>query len=515
MDNLQLQKRNLPHSILTTLQYLFIPGKDPAYIYWFLGAITLIGLVIRFWKISQPIAYDEAYTFIQYATQGFKHILADYSAPNNHILHTILVRIFYGIFGRQIWVVRGPALLAGILCIPAAYFAARRIFDAQQSLASAALVALTPWFISYSVNGRGYTLIILFSLLLANLGALLIEEQKRIALAAYGIIAALGFYTIPIFLYPMAGISLWVLVTYLTAAEPWKARSIKVRDFLLACVLAGLLTLLLYLPVILFGTGFASITSNEVVESRAWSVFLENLQPRATKTWESWMQGIGPTIQYILLAGFLISILFYRKASNQKLPLQIFLILGAAIMLILQRVAPLARVWIYLEAFYLIFAAGGLVWLVELLLNRFTEPENAVKVLSTAILIGMMVMFTGIYLQTQQGSLVPNQNDFPEQHAAEYLASHLQTGDKILSLSPVDIQTAYYLYMYGIPYEVFYQRDQPVNVKNAVVILRTNSKYNTPEAVLNFYKIADKFNLASAQMIYEYGPVQVFSIPAQ
>ena len=158
MDNPQSQKRNLPQSILTSLQYLFVPGRDLSYTYWFLGVITLIGTVMRIWKISQPIAYDEAYTFLQYATQGFKHILADYSAPNNHILHTILVRVFFDIFGRQVWVVRGPALLAGILCIPASYFAARRIFNLQQSLAAAALIAVTPWFISYSVNGRGYSM---------------------------------------------------------------------------------------------------------------------------------------------------------------------------------------------------------------------------------------------------------------------------------------------------------------------------------------------------------------------
>ncbi len=195
--------------------------------------------------------------------------------------------------GRQPWVVRGPALLAGILCIPAAYFFARRIFNSRQALAGAALVALTPWFINYSVNGRGYTLIILFSLLLANLGALLTRQQSRSALGAYAIVAALGFYTIPIFLYPMAGVSLWVLVTHLTAPEPWKERTIKVRDFLLACLLGGFLTLLFYLPVILFGTGFRSITSNEIVESRAWSAFFENVPPRITKTWESWMIGFS------------------------------------------------------------------------------------------------------------------------------------------------------------------------------------------------------------------------------
>jgi uncharacterized membrane protein len=509
------KQQNLPRSILTTFQQLLLPGKDPSYLYWCLGAITLIGAVIRFWRISQPIAYDEAYTFIYYATRDFKHILADYSAPNNHIFHTILVRLFYDIFGKQPWVVRGPALLAGILCIPAAYFFARRIFNAPQSLAGAMLVALTPWFINYSVNGRGYTLIILFSLLLANLGALLTQHQSRIALGAYAVVAALGFYTIPIFLYPMAGVSLWVLVTHLTAPEPWKERSIKTRDFLLACFLGGILTLILYLPVILFGTGFRSITSNEIVESRAWSAFVENLQPRITKTWESWTAGFSQAVKNLLMIGFLLSVFFYRKASNQRLPLQVFLILAVAIVLVIQRVAPLARVWMYLDAFYLIFAAGGLVWLLERILNYFISSEYSARIISTLILVVIGVALINIYRETQQGSLVPNRDDMPEQFAAQYLASHLEAQDKILSISPVDIQTAYYLYLSGVPYDVFYQRDHAGPVENAVVVLRTNSQYNTPEEVLEFFKVAENFNLASAQLVYQYGPVQVFSVPAK
>ncbi|MGE5378320.1 MAG: hypothetical protein ACM3XO_24950, partial [Bacteroidota bacterium] len=276
-----------------------------------------------------------------------------------------------------------------------------------------------------------------------------------------------------------------------------------------------LFTLLLYLPVILFGTGFASIASNEIVESRAWSVFLENVRPRAVKTWESWMTAVAPATQYVLLGGFLISLFFYRKASRQRLPLQVFLILGAAIMLVIQRVAPLARVWMYLESFYLIFAAGGLIWLVELVLNRLNRPAFTARMISAIILLGVMILGTRIYLDTQQGSVVPNQGDFPEQHDAQYHATHLQKDDTILSVSPVDIQTAYYLYMYGVPYDVFYQRDHPVQVRNAVVVLRRNSKYNSPETVLDYYNLTGNFDLAAARLLYQYGPLLVYSIPAQ
>jgi len=195
--------------------------------------------------------------------------------------------------------------------------------------------------------------------------------------------------------------------------------------------------------------------------------------------------------------------------------LVVILAAAVAVVLVIQRVAPLARVWMYLGAFYLIFAAAGLVWLVELVLNRFIRSVYTARIISTAILLVMMVALTNIYQETQQGSLVPNSNDLPEQYVAQYLASHLEAQDKVLSVSPVDIQTAYYLYLNGVPYDVFYQRDHPVPIENAVVVLRVNSKYNTPEEVLKFYSIEDNLNLASLKPVYEYGPVQVFSIPAQ
>jgi hypothetical protein len=102
-------------SLRSTFEHLFLQEKEPVYILFLLGGITLIGLVLRVLVINRPIAYDEAYTFINFASRPFKHILADYSAPNNHILHTILVGIVYRLFGEEPWVPRLPAFIAGAL----------------------------------------------------------------------------------------------------------------------------------------------------------------------------------------------------------------------------------------------------------------------------------------------------------------------------------------------------------------------------------------------------------------
>lgn len=523
VDSNHSSKRTLNRSLLATLEHLFLPEKDPFYIYLILGAITLIGLFLRLLLINKPIEYDEAYTFVYFASRPFKYILADYSVPNNHIFHTILVGLAYRLFGGQAWVLRLPAFIAGVLIVPVMYITARRFFSRHQALGAAALIAVANWFIMYSVNGRGYTLLILFALLLTNFAGILVirhysprSEAKwgsKSALIAFALTAALGFYTIPIFLYPMAGVSLWVVMTYLIAREPWQNKLHRLAVFLGTCTLAGLLTLILYSPVILFGTGFSSIVSNEIVESLNWSTFVENLDPRIARTWQKWMVRIEPTAQDLLSGGFLISLLFYRKASNQKLPLQVFLALAIVILLVLQRVTPLPRMWLYLQAFYFLFAAAGLVWLADLLLRKIAGPLWTERILSFGILLMVIAAWTNI-LTSRQQSVIMNRGPLPEEFAANYIVDHIEPEDTIVATGTVHIRTAYHLIIQGIPFDRFYRRGQP-GIQNALVLLRTNSKEDTPEKVLEFFKLTSALDLASAELVYEYGKLQVYSIPAK
>ena len=195
--------------------------------------------------------------------------------------------------------------------------------------------------------------------------------------------------------------------------------------------------------------------------------------------------------------------------------MQVFMGLSILILLVIQRVAPMPRVWIYLEVFYMLFAAAGLAWLTDLFIQKFVKTKAAEKIVPAMILLAVIMVFTSKYMSMQNESVIANRNILPEQHAADYLTSHLKAEDTILSVAPVDIRTAYYLYMNGVSYDVFYQRDHPVKIHNAVVILRTTSKYNTPESVLDFYSLTPEFNLEATQLVFEYGQLSVYSIPAK
>jgi hypothetical protein len=277
------------------------------------------------------------------------------------------------------------------------------------------------------------------------------------------------------------------------------------------------LTLVLYSPVILFGSGFSSIIGNEIVKALSWSTFLENLDPRLLKAWNKWMIGIGPIVEYIFLGGFLISVLFYRKVSQQKLrlPLQVFLALAVAVLLVLQRVSPLPRIWIYLEAFYLMFAAAGLVWLLDLPLRKIAGHTLTGRILSLAIPLVFVAASANMLIARAQNPVYRDLDLLPESYAADYIAGHLRPQDTIVATGPVDIQTAYYLSLHGISFDRFYKRDHPVKIQNALVMLRDNSKYKTPESVVGFFKLDGALDLSAAELVFEYASVQIYSIPAR
>lgn len=495
------------------LRPLFVPEKDSRWVYALLGLVTLIAIALRALLLTQPILYDEAYTFVFYASKSFTTIVANYSAPNNHIFHTLLVALVYHIFGASLVLLRVPAFVAGVLCVPAAYLAARRFFSANQSLAAAALIALTPGLIEYSANGRGYTLIALFSLLLANFAGILVREQKRAALIAYGLTAAFGFFTIPIFLYPMAGLSLWLAASYLTESGARQSGFRSLKVFLFTCALAGVLTVLLYSPVIFFGTGLGSLVSNEIVEAQNWSTFFGNLPSRMINTGMLWVRGMPAAFSILLLVGFLLSLFFYKKVSNQRLPLQVYLVIAAAICMAIQRVVPLPRVWLFLEAFYMLFAAAGLVWALEWLLAYL--PSFHFKPALLPMLTILLVL--GAFFSTLGGwrTAIVQENDSPEQFAAAYILENIQPDDTLIALPPVDIQTAYYLLVQGIPFDRFFQRDHPTEIKKALVLVRTNAKDATLKSVLEYYELTSNFALGRATLVYEYGPLQIYSVPAR
>jgi hypothetical protein len=329
--------------------------------------IIAVGVGLRLVYLDAPMRYDEAATVQFYVVKPLSESLADYSLPNNHLLHTLLAHLSYRAFGIGEWAVRLPAFVAGVLLIPAVYLAGRALVGRSAALIAAALCAVSAPLILYSVNARGYSLVVLAFVALLIIAARLREaarggESWRAQLplwAAFVIVGALGMWAIPVMLYPLAIVGVWLLLGFavdLRGAERLRA----VGALLLAGGLMIGMTLLLYAPV-LQTWGIESLIDNDFVRARDWAAFSADLPGFIGGVWASWTEGIPPLVAWsmLALAAVGVSVGGGRGISLLALVIPLGLVL-------FQRTTGYERVWLFLLPLFYLNVGAGAAWVMAL-----------------------------------------------------------------------------------------------------------------------------------------------------
>jgi hypothetical protein len=123
------------------------------------GACAFLWIVAR--ACVQSITIDEATTFLVYALRPYPS--AWLASANNHVLNSLLMRLFVMVFGASPFTIRLPALVGAAVYIAAVYFLVRLITPIlllQWSLL-VCLVA-SPFVMDYLVAARGYSLALAF-----------------------------------------------------------------------------------------------------------------------------------------------------------------------------------------------------------------------------------------------------------------------------------------------------------------------------------------------------------------
>lgn len=405
---------------------------------WTLGAIVAAAVAVRLVFLRQPMRYDEAYTFIEFASRPLYIGLSNYSAVNNHLFHTLLVHLSWLVFGNEPWALRLTALVAGVLVVPAAYLAARILYDRHAGLIAAGLAAGSSILIEYSTNARGYTLITLIFLLLLALAAHLMEKPSRGGWLVFAILGALGFWTIPVMLYPFGVVCLWVLITGILA-EPARRRTL-IAGLFASVGVAVVLVLILYSPVFtVFGVG--AVTGNEVVASKSWSFFARGVPGAAGVLWRQWHRDVPLVMGLLLAAGAVAGWVLNRRIGSARIAPALAAVGWIAPVLILQQVIPEPRIWLFLLPLY--FAMAGAGW--TALLGRVL-PAGRAPVVAAAVALGVtlflcarVVASDSVLRSTETGTL-RDANEI----AAE-LRGRVAEGDRVVAVLPGSTPLAYYL----------------------------------------------------------------------
>ena len=159
-----------------------------------LAAITLVAFVLRFYKLGEwSFWIDEIYT-INRARAHYSNIertLHNIPPHTNWVPVSLLfIAAVIGKLGVSEWSVRLVPALIGALSVPALYLPIKRMFGTAVALVTTLLLAVSPWHIYWSQNGRFYVaLMLLYTLTLFAIYFGL--EKKR---PAYLLLALFLFY---------------------------------------------------------------------------------------------------------------------------------------------------------------------------------------------------------------------------------------------------------------------------------------------------------------------------------
>jgi hypothetical protein len=401
-----------------------------------LGAIFLLGVLVRLEFLFQPMRYDESGTYVHYASEPLYVGLTTYTAPNNHLLNTALVHVSTVVFGNHPWAIRLPAFMAGILLVPATYLAARIVYGRNAALVAAALVATSSVLIEYSTNARGYMGIALVFILMMALATYLCKSASQAAWTAFAILAALGFFTIPTMVYAFGAVMVWLAVSISAEGR----RELLRARYVPATIAAAVLTLLLYAPVIAT-SGTSALIGNSFVKSRSWSYFAHHLPSSLGTTFARWHRDQPPAVWIALTIAFIIGLVLHRRLGLVKLPPAAGPLLFVPLLLLLQHVVPYERVWSFLLPIYLMTAAAGLVFVTRRLAawRHYSAGVALLAVALCASLAGEAVASRGVARSEDTSTF----RDAPK--AAAFLEGYLRPGDRILVSPPADLILEYYL----------------------------------------------------------------------
>jgi len=461
--------------------------------------LLLIAFWLRFKLLFSPMRSDEAYSFIEYASHPFYVALSFYNSPNNHLFHTFLMRCVYLIFGNHPWALRLPAFVFGLALVPAAYLASRCLYKTSSGLLAAGLVAASSPLIDYSTNARGYIILCLITLLSICVAAHALRTRNWASWFLLAILAALGFYTNPIMLYPFGGIALWIVLESLCSAAP--ARFAAIAGLCFASILGAILTLELYSPVFAV-SGPSAITANTWVKPARWAAFLRDLPPSFAPTWKQWNTDMPHILTWILVAGFIAALIFHRRYGRQRVALPVAMVAGSLALILLQRVVFFERLWLFALPIYFVVASAGIALAFEPLRAR-----SAYMAAVAAIAIALAMGLTGLRSQ----SVYRNNEGRGFEQLALYLKSELKPGDSVIAVMGCEAAAQYYFQMHHVPLSYL---NAPGGNRVLMVVIPFAVNESNMQMMLAYAKRTD-LDPKSARLVNTFDSLQLYEMARQ
>jgi hypothetical protein len=360
-----------------------------------IGVITLLALGFRVVLLDVAMRYDEANTYTRFA--GANDTLFDYRLPNNHILHTLLVRASALVLGEAEWAVRWPAFFFGVALVPLTAWLGWRMFGRGTGVLASAVVAGNGWFIAHSTFARGYTMVAC-----AAVVCLLAAEAARrhgrggtfVTWATFAFAAAAGLATVPSMALFLAGAGLWLLASSFlgnTAAGPRRF----VPRIIAAGVVGTLLGLAFYVPAVMI-SGFDLVFRNEWVAPQSLGQTVSRLTtelPLYLDSHGGFFPATFPGFGWLFLGLLGVGLVRQMVRADEhvhRVPLLLALIVGAVALMLYQSRVPQLRGLSYMVPVAACVASYGGLWAVHRL--RLPNSDWLTPVAGVSLALGLLLL---------------------------------------------------------------------------------------------------------------------------
>ena len=450
--------------------------------------------------LTQPMRYDESVTYVFFARLPWREVMANYTYPNNHILHTLLVKAVTSAFGDTPAMIRIPAFVAGLLIIPATYAAARALYDPRVALVAATLVSVSGGLVLYSTNARGYTMVVLGFLLLIVIGARLLRDAPPREWLAFAAVAAYGLWTIPVMLYPLGAVALWLAFSFLV---PEPRRSADLKRLATAGVVTLLITALLYMPVVSHA-GLGAITRNRFVTSSGWYQFLGEMPASARDAVTSWTLGLPLVVSLVLAACAALALAKHRTVSAFDVGLPVAAFVWTCWLLAVNHRAPFGRVWLWLAPLVACLTAAGIL----VLAGRWSRSRELVAARLPALSVAFAVAAAASLILTRAVPLSRDTGTYRDAPAAvDIIARSVGADGRILTSIPTNAPLAYYFQRAGVPPETVL-RDE--NTAARVIAVVDAAEGQTLQSVIARSVVRDTTQFGPPRLLAQLPASQLF-----
>lgn len=167
------------------------PPHRPGPSWYGIIALMVAGVAFRLPGLGRGLWYDEIQTLVDYVRQPLGVLVTTFDSSNQHLLFSIAAHVTRAVIGDSTVALRLPAMAFGVLSLWAAVAFGRRWLPARQAWWAAVILAVSYHHVWFSQNARGYTGLLLGTLVASTLFVDLLREPPRPG-RIWGYAAAMG-----------------------------------------------------------------------------------------------------------------------------------------------------------------------------------------------------------------------------------------------------------------------------------------------------------------------------------